>query len=76
MREAPNGISRTIAGTGAAGRTNGSTVAHASYPAMFNNPAGIAVDRFGDVYVADSGNHKIRRIDIRGVVSWFPSSSS
>ena len=37
--------------------------------ATFYNPAAIAVDASGVVYVADSGNHTIRRIDTQGVVS-------
>lgn len=34
---------------------------------MFNNPRGIAVDEgTGDVYVADSCNHVIRKISSKG----------
>jgi hypothetical protein len=48
----------TIAGeagdTGSADGTNGA--------ARFNNPLGVAVDSAGIVYVADSGNHTIRKV--------------
>ena len=32
--------------------------------ASFNNPQGVALDRRGDLWVVDSGNHTIRRIDL------------
>lgn len=35
--------------------------------AMFNCPSGIAIsEQSGDVYVADSGNHVIRKINAQG----------
>ena len=37
--------------------------------ASFYNPAGLAVDNSGNVYVADSGNSKIRKINLKGVVT-------
>ncbi len=33
---------------------------------QFANPAGLAVDRFGAVYVADTGNHRVQRIGMNG----------
>ena len=37
--------------------------------AAFNTPSGIALDRHGNLYVADTGNHAIRKVTPQGVVS-------
>ena len=37
--------------------------------ARFSNPTGVAVDASGNVYVADSGNNTIRKINSAGVVT-------
>ena len=51
------GIVTTIAGIGFAGATDGP-----GSTATFNNPQGIVVDSTGVLFVADSSNHKIRKI--------------
>jgi DNA-binding beta-propeller fold protein YncE len=56
------GLISTIAGTGQRGSAGDGGPA---LLASFNWPAGIAVDRNGDLYVADSGNNRIRRIDAK-----------
>jgi DNA-binding beta-propeller fold protein YncE len=48
----------TLAGSAAPGLVNSVVPLTASFRA----PAGLAVNRAGDVFVADSGNHVIRRI--------------
>lgn len=61
----PSGVVTTVAGLpGVAGTNNGVGTA-----ARFNSPNGLAVDGTGDVYVADSGNHAIRKIAPDGTVS-------
>jgi len=60
-----DGTVSTIAGaSGAAGFSDGQGAA-----ARFNAPAGLAFDRLGNLYVADTGNHAIRRIAPSGLVS-------
>src|SRR5436309_216196 len=54
----------TLAGKAGAGSADGTGDA-----AQFNGPAGIAVDGVGNLYVADSGNHTIRKVTSSGVVS-------
>jgi sugar lactone lactonase YvrE len=52
---------RTIAGSGTLGSRDGPGTA-----ATFRSPIGLAVDRRGVIYVADSDSHRIRRIDPGG----------
>jgi streptogramin lyase len=61
----PAGVVTTIAGTaGNVGSEDGTGAA-----ASFSSPRGVAVDRAGNVYVADTLNHTIRKITPGGVVS-------
>ncbi|MFN5423313.1 MAG: YDG domain-containing protein [bacterium] len=56
----------TLAGSGAAGSADGSGV-----NAEFSSPASITGDGLGNLYVADLGNNKIRKIDTAGSVSTY-----
>jgi hypothetical protein len=60
----PEGLVTTFAGNGERGYADGNGAS-----AQFNAPTGIAVDGNGNLYVADSGNHCIRKISSSGVVS-------
>jgi sugar lactone lactonase YvrE len=54
----PTGVVSTLAGVaGIIGSSDGTGAA-----ARFNGPQGVAVDRSGNVYVADTGNDTIRKI--------------
>ena len=37
--------------------------------ALFSNPAGIATDNLGNIFVADSNNFRIRKIDPTGAIT-------
>ncbi|HEY6168655.1 MAG TPA: hypothetical protein VI454_11485, partial [Verrucomicrobiae bacterium] len=39
--------------------------------AQFNNPVGLALDRAGNLFVADANNHTIREITPAGIVATF-----
>jgi sugar lactone lactonase YvrE len=56
----------TVAGTGIAGFKD--TI---STQAQFNYPRGVVVDSKGNIYVGDSWNHRIRKIDPLGNVTTF-----
>ncbi len=61
----PGGVVTTLAGTaGASGSADGTGA-----DARFENPHGLAVDGSGNVYVADTKNHTIRKVTPAGVVT-------
>ncbi|MGP8214997.1 MAG: T9SS type A sorting domain-containing protein [Bacteroidia bacterium] len=62
----PAGIVTTIGGKGidSSGYRNGPAA-----NALFSFPVGVAVDRSGNIYVADNGNNRVRVINTFGVVS-------
>ena len=63
-RIAPDGSVTTIAGGAQPGKADGPGAL-----ASFDTPSGIAVDKDGVLFVADTGNNAIRRIGVDGVVS-------
>jgi glucose/arabinose dehydrogenase len=66
-RVAADGGVTTFAGSSTIrGNTNGN-----GSSATFSNPMGIAADSSGNLYVADAGNHTVRRITSAGAVTTF-----
>jgi hypothetical protein len=64
------GVVTTLAGSpGVSGSSNGTGTA-----ALFNGPAGVAVDTSGNVYVADAFNCTIRKVTTGGVVTTLAGS--
>jgi sugar lactone lactonase YvrE len=62
---APNGTVTTLAGrAGSKGSSDG-----IGTQARFNSPSGIAIDKSGNLYVADTGNNLIRMITPAGAVT-------
>ncbi len=62
----PEGIVSTFAGTGSFGSNDGDGAT-----ASFYFPAGITVDSDNNLYIADFGNNKVRKITPDGTVSTF-----
>lgn len=60
------GIITTIAGNGTAGSVGDGGPATA---ARLNAPYGIILDGAGNLYIADAGNNKVRKIDAAGMMS-------
>jgi hypothetical protein len=71
-RITPGGVVTTIAGPtgGSYGRSDGwGSMDGLGNTARFLNPEGLAIDQNGNLIVADSGNHTIRRISPNGTVT-------
>jgi sugar lactone lactonase YvrE len=67
----PDGQVSTIAG-----RLNAQTENHPAALSRFDNPYGIAVDKNGNVFVADWDKDEIKKIDTAGKVTLFAGSGN
>jgi uncharacterized protein (TIGR03437 family) len=65
---AVNGVITTLAGNGFKGTRGDGGPAIA---AQFDSPSAVAVDPFGSIFIADSGNHRVRRIGTSGLIGTY-----
>jgi RHS repeat-associated protein len=68
-----NGIITTYAGTGTIGFSGDGGPAAL---AQFWKPWGLAIDRHDNIYVADSSNHRVRKIDSQGIITTVAGTTS
>ncbi|TME45331.1 MAG: hypothetical protein E6I56_09600, partial [Chloroflexi bacterium] len=61
LKLTPAGVLSTLAGTGIAGSTGDGGVATL---AQLNAPQGVALDAAGNIYISDTGNHRIRKVSV------------
>src|SRR5690606_34419621 len=72
-RITPDGIIHTVAGGATAGFSGDGGPASA---AQLNSPWGISLGPDGSMYIADSGNHRIRRVSPEGIITTFAGTGS
>ena len=62
----PNGFVTTVAGNGTYGYAgDGGAATNAS----LDYPQGVAVDTSGDLFIADTDSHRIRKVDPNGLIT-------
>ncbi len=67
------GYITTVAGTGVAGFSGDNGPAS---NAQLNNPTGVTADTYGNIYIADSGNGRVRKIDPSGTITTIMGTGS
>ena len=70
---APDGTITTVVGTGARGFSGDDGPAAA---ALLDNPLGLALASDGTLYLADAGNHRLRRVAPDGTISTLAGDGS
>ena len=60
-----NGVITTVAGGGVAGLGDGGPATNAT----LSYPAGVTVDSFGNMFIADNGNQRVRKVDTNGIIT-------
>jgi sugar lactone lactonase YvrE len=72
-RVSPGGTITTYAGTGTAGSGGDGGPATA---AQLNQPRSLALDRAGNLYIADSGNSRVRRVSRGGTITTYAGTGT
>ncbi len=65
------GVISTVAGNGQIGSSGDGGLA---INAPFNSPNGVAVDNSGNIYIADTNNQRIRKVNSAGIISTIAGS--
>lgn len=68
-----SGIISTIAGNGTPGFSGDGGPATA---ALLNNPGGVCIDNLGNIFIAETGNHRVRKINTAGIISTYAGTGS
>lgn len=63
-----NGIIMTVAGSGGSGFSGDGGPAT---EARLTNPAGVAIDTAGNLYISDSNNQRVRKVGTNGIITTF-----
>ncbi|MFN7929481.1 MAG: SBBP repeat-containing protein [Blastocatellia bacterium] len=63
----PNGIITTVAGQG--GKEGFAGDGGPAVNALLDHPVGLAIDAQGNLFIADTLNHRIRRVDAKGIIT-------
>ena len=72
-RIGPDGVITTVAGTGVAGFAGDGGAATS---AQLASPIEVVPDAFGNLYIADSANNRVRRVNGAGVISTIVGSGT
>ncbi len=68
-----SGFISTIAGTGISGYSGDGGPATAS---KLNGPQGVFPDDFGNLYISEATNHRIRKVNVAGIISTIAGSGA
>ncbi|WP_051670186.1 hypothetical protein [Bryobacter aggregatus] len=69
----PNGTVTTIAGTGVSGFSGDGGPATS---AQIRSAGGVAVDRNGNIYISDTNDNRVRKVDASGKISTYVGTGS
>ena len=72
MIQLPSGVLLTVAGNGSAGFAGDGGRAEL---AQLSQPSGVATDGAGNLYIADTSNNRIRKVDAAGIITTVAAAS-